>query len=202
MEVVFAYRWWRSTLFCIDRNTKGFAIHLKTSCQHKPDECGCICCFQVEECVTEGNKLGQGKLEGPQRFVRVVQSHFHTKGPICRSRSTKGPSSQVGLRPPSASSVPGSHFKYLCSRRVVRAFCSTALFSVTTKIRYSLSKFQRTKTSASSNAGMSNPQPSSCFLVCTKDDSIEGTYTLKQAMIVERAKRGKKGSNNLSFCIR
>ena len=41
------------------------------------------------------------------------------------------------------------------------------------------------------NAGTPNPQMSSCFLVCMKDDSIEGIYdTLKQCAMISKTAGG------------
>lgn len=41
------------------------------------------------------------------------------------------------------------------------------------------------------NAGTPNPQLSSCFLVCMKDDSIEGIYdTLKQCAMISKTAGG------------
>ncbi|URE13794.1 hypothetical protein MUK42_37090 [Musa troglodytarum] len=47
------------------------------------------------------------------------------------------------------------------------------------------------------NAGTPRPQLSSCFLICMKDDSIEGIYdTLKECAIISNYIRGTNGTSN------
>jgi ribonucleoside-diphosphate reductase subunit M1 len=47
------------------------------------------------------------------------------------------------------------------------------------------------------NSGTPRPQLSSCFLVCMKDDSIEGIYdTLKECAVVSSDIRGTNGTSN------
>jgi ribonucleoside-diphosphate reductase subunit M1 len=59
------------------------------------------------------------------------------------------------------------------------------------------------------NAGTPHPQMSSCFLVCMKDDSIEGIYdTLKSCAMISKTAggiglniHGIRATGYVSFCL-